>query len=60
MRTCSCCGKSLMASFFNEQTGGQCVFCFDDNGGVITKEVKKEEDYEVVEDKSCAGGACTL
>lgn len=59
-KTCSCCEKEFLAAFFNEQTGDNCVFCFDDNGGVITKEKKEQKSFEVVEDKGCASGACTL
>lgn len=57
MKKCHTCGKELMVAFFNEQSGDDCVFCADDR---ITLARTQKNDYEEVEDKGCAGGACTL
>lgn len=57
MKKCNTCEKDLILAFFNEQSGEDCVFCADDR---ITLAKTKKQDYEEVEDKSCAGGACTL
>lgn len=57
MKKCKTCEKELMAAFFNEQSGEDCVFCADDR---ITLAKTQKKGYEEVEDTGCAGGACTL
>ena len=58
MKQCKTCNKKLNVGFFNEDSGDDCVFCA--NSRVTIAEVKKSDDYEVVDDVGCAGGACTL
>ena len=55
---CKSCESELLANFFNEQSGENCVLCA--SSGITLEKVEKSKDYEVVEDLSCAGGACTL
>ncbi|MBS7816747.1 hypothetical protein [Wohlfahrtiimonas chitiniclastica] len=57
MKKCHTCEKELMEAYFNAQSGDDCIFCANDR---ITIESTKKHAYEEVEDKGCAGGACTL
>ncbi|MBS7829217.1 hypothetical protein J7554_08760 [Wohlfahrtiimonas chitiniclastica] len=57
MRKCNTCKKELLESFFNDQSGDDCVLCASKR--VEVAKVEKQP-YEEVEDNSCAGGACTL
>ncbi|ELV08341.1 hypothetical protein PE074_01640 [Wohlfahrtiimonas chitiniclastica] len=57
MKKCHTCEKELMEAYFNAQSGEDCIFCANDR---ITIESTKKHAYEEVEDKGCAGGACTL
>ncbi|KZS22223.1 hypothetical protein PE074_06465 [Wohlfahrtiimonas chitiniclastica] len=57
MRKCNTCKKELLESFFNDQSGDDCVLCASKR--VEVAKVEKHT-YEEVEDNSCAGGACTL
>ena len=57
-KKCKSCEKELLIGFFNEQSGDDCVMCA--NYRVELKPVEKSTDFEVVDDKGCAGGGCTL
>lgn len=57
MKKCQTCEKELMLGFFNDQSGDDCVLCASNR---IHLQAIEKHDYEEVEDKGCAGGACTL
>lgn len=54
-KTCKECKQEVTKHFFVNDI---CIPCAAKAGAKA--EVKKSTDYEVVEDKGCAGGACTL
>lgn len=56
-KICEHCGKERAGHFF--APSGICVPCAASNGERAIK-TKKKKDYEVVDDRSCVGGACTL
>jgi len=58
MIKCDVCNKLLVPSFFAVVGSNVCVLCSKDEP--VEVEPKEKHTYEVVEDKGCAGGACTL
>lgn len=54
-RICSECEQEAVKHFFINDI---CIPCASKLG--VTAEAKKSDDYEIIEDKGCAGGACTL
>lgn len=54
-KTCAECKQEFPKYFFMNDI---CMHCAAESD--VKTEAKKSTDYEVVEDKSCAGGACTL
>lgn len=57
-KQCNTCKSNLLESFYIEQSGDDCVFCASKR--IKVEERKPKQDYEVVEDVGCAGGACAL
>jgi len=52
---CKHCGKDQPSWAF--KTDDVCMFCNPDS---VEIKAKEKHTYEEVEDKGCAGGACTL
>lgn len=59
VRKCEGCGEVRMLAWFSKDHPEFCAICLANDPNIVVKKVEKKE-AEVVEDKSCAGGACTL
>ena len=57
-KICKTCKNELLESFYTEQSGDSCIFCESKN--IKSDPIAKKGGYEIVDDKGCVGGGCTL